>query len=91
MKSVSNVGMRRNSLSGFDKGGETGDVLLFNTGASGSAYVFQDYAPNAGGTAGALMFSNGSAQVANDLAGTYDPSGFRATTSVSVTSIQYSG
>ena len=57
----------------------------------GGAWSYQDFAPNSDNTGGALMFTNGSAEAAVNLTGTYDPLGFHAAVSGSTTTITYTG
>jgi hypothetical protein len=71
-------------ISGFDSG-VTNDQLVVNT----ATWHYQDFVANSGGTGGSLMFTNGSAETAVNLTGSYDPTGFTAVVSGSQTTITY--
>ena len=75
------------TVTGFDQGGVTNDQMVANT----ATWQFQDFVANSGGTGGALMFSNGSAETAINLTGSYNPLGFRSAVSGSTTTIAYAG
>jgi hypothetical protein len=74
-------------VAGFDQGGVTNDQLLLNT----STWTYQDFVANAGGTGGSLEFSDGAAETAVNLTGSYTPSGFHAAVNGATTTITYSG
>ena len=63
------------------------EQLLFGT----STWRYQDFVANSGGTGGALMFSNGGAEAAVDLSGSFNPSGVHASVIGAKTIITYSG
>jgi hypothetical protein len=72
----------------FGENGAPGNQLIVK---QPDGWQFQEFAPNSGGTGGSLMFSNGSAETAVNLTGTYDPLGFHAAVSGSTTTITYTG
>jgi hypothetical protein len=74
-------------VAGFDQGGAANDYLVFNT----ATWTYQDFVANGGGTGGSLMFTNGSAETAVNLSGSYNPSGFQAAVSGNQTTITYTG
>jgi hypothetical protein len=74
-------------VTGFDQNGATDDQLVVNT----ATWTNQDFVANGGGTGGSLMFTNGSAETAVNLSGSYDPSGFQAAVSGNQTTIKYIG
>ena len=73
------------TITRFDQHGATDDALVVDT----SLWGYQDFVANSGGTGGALMFSNGSAETAVNLTGTYEPNLFHAVVSGSQTTITY--
>lgn len=73
------------TISGFDQNGATDDQIVANT----SVWQFQDFAPNAGGTGGELIFSNGATETSVSLTGAYDPAKFHAAVAGSQTTITY--
>jgi hypothetical protein len=75
------------TIAGFDQAGATNDTIVVNT----SQWAYQDFVPNSGNTGGSLMFSNGSAETAVNLSGTYTANGFHAAVSGAMTTITYSG
>jgi len=74
-------------ITGFDQNGATNDQIVANT----ATWQYQDFVPNSGGTGGALMFTNGSAEAAVNLTGSYDPLGFQGAVSGGTTTITYTG
>jgi hypothetical protein len=74
------------TITGFDQAG-VNDLIA----ASTATWAYQDFVANSGGTGGSLMFTNGSAEAAVILTGSYDPLGFHAAVSGSTTAITYSG
>jgi len=72
-------------ITGFDQSGVTNDQLIVNT----ATWHYQDFVANSGG--GSLMFTNGSAETAVNLTGSYDPTGFVGVVSGNQTTITYSG
>ena len=74
------------SFSGLISGFAAGEQLVFDT----ATWQYQDFVANSGGSGGALMFTNGSAEAAVDLAGAYDPTGFHAAVSGAKTTTTYS-
>jgi hypothetical protein len=72
-------------ITGFDQNGDTDDQLVVNT----ATWHYQDFVPNSGGTGGSLMFTNGSAETAVNLSGSYGPTGFQAVVSGNQTTITY--
>jgi hypothetical protein len=72
-------------ITGFDANGATDDQIVVNA----AGWLYQDFAPNAGGAGGALIFSDGAAQASVNLAGVYDPTKFHAAVSGSQTTITY--
>jgi hypothetical protein len=75
------------TITGFDQGGVTDDQLVVNT----ATWTYEDFVPNGGGTGGALMFSNGAAETAINLTGSYTASGFHAAVNGATTTITYTG
>jgi len=74
-------------ITGFDQNGATNDQLVVNT----ATWHYQDFVANSGGTGGSLMFTNGSAETAVTLTGSYDPTGFVGVVSGNQTTITYTG
>jgi len=74
-------------ITGFDQNGATTDQLIVNS----ATWHYQDFVANGGGTGGSLMFTNGSAETAVNLSGSYDPTGFVGVGSGSQTTITYTG
>jgi hypothetical protein len=72
-------------ITGFDQNGATDDQLVVNT----ETWQYQDFVANSGGTGGSLMFTDGSAETAVSLAGSFDPHGFQGNVSGNQTTITY--
>jgi hypothetical protein len=75
------------TITGFDQPGLVDGQLVVYT----ATRTYQDFVANSGGTGGSLMFTNGSAETAVNLTGSYDPLGFHAAVSGSTTTITYTG
>lgn len=73
------------TVTGFAANGASDDRLVIDE----SGWSFADFAPNAGGTGGALIFSDGAAQTSVSLLGSYDPAKFHAAISGTRTTITY--
>ena len=71
------------TITGFDQNGATDDQIVVGD------WTFQDFAADAGGTGGELMFTNGAAIASVDLLGRYAPTSFHAAVSGSQTTITY--
>ncbi len=69
----------------FDQNGVTDDQIIVNA----EGWQYQEFAANAGGTGGSLLFANGSAQASINLAGAYDPAKFHAIVAADETTITY--
>jgi hypothetical protein len=73
------------SITGFAANGAADDRLDIGQGG----WSFEAFAPNAGGTGGSLMFSNGTYEASVSLIGDYDPAKFHSAVSGMQTIITY--
>ena len=73
------------TIAGFAQDGASQDSLVADT----SVWTYERFAPDAGASGGALMFSDAAAMASVHLAGVYDPAKFHAAVSGAQTTITY--